>query len=82
VQIPTPDTRIQNKAVGFGQRPLVYCTYITVTVIKVKPLTSAPVFQVGLLIYRQIDTVLSELIKVMISRRKEGRRAISVLWLY
>ena len=30
----------------------------------------------------KIDIVSSELIKVMISRRKEGRRAISVLWLY
>ena len=30
----------------------------------------------------RVDIVSSELIKVMISKRKEGRRAISVLWLY
>ena len=35
----------------------------------------------GVLMCRQIDIASSELIKVMISRRKEGRRAISVLWL-
>jgi hypothetical protein len=38
--------------------------------------------KVLILIYRQIDIVSSKLIKVMISRRKAGRRAISVLWLY
>jgi hypothetical protein len=30
-----------------------------------------------MLMYRQIDIVSSELIKVMVSRRKEGSRAIS-----
>ena len=30
----------------------------------------------------RVDIASSELIKVMISKRKEGRRAISVLWLY
>jgi hypothetical protein len=31
---------------------------------------------------RQTDVASSELIEVVTSRRKEGRRAISVLWLH
>jgi hypothetical protein len=31
---------------------------------------------------QQIEIMPSELVKVMISRRKEGGRAIPVLWLY
>ena len=31
---------------------------------------------------RELETRQSEMIKVMISERKEGRRAISVLWLH
>ena len=56
--------------------------YTAVSEVKRKKLSRLYIKWTSLLIYRQIDIVSSELIKVMVSRRKEGRRAISVLWLY